>query len=114
GVELLFTMYCDKAGLTLPENRTQQYRGVKWMCVLEDLRSARIYWQRGELTFSAWWRSVRGKKTYADFSWSDPMPFCNDVKKRITYKLKELRDARFAKRISLQPVAEPFAVAASN
>ncbi len=90
GVELLQTMYCDQAGLPLPENRTQKFRGVKWMCVLEDLRSARIYWQRGELTFWDWWRSVRGKKTYADFSWSDPMPFVADVKRRVAYKLRRL------------------------
>jgi predicted ATP-grasp superfamily ATP-dependent carboligase len=90
GVELLYTMYCDNAGLPLPENRTQKFRGVKWMCVLEDLRSARTYWQRGELTFGQWRRSVAGKKTYADFSWSDPMPFVADVKRRVAYKLGQL------------------------
>lgn len=89
GVELLLTMYCDKVGLLLPENRKQQYCGVKWMCVLEDLRSARIYWQRGELKFGEWWRSVRGRKTYADFSWSDPLPFLFDIKRRVAYKLSQ-------------------------
>jgi predicted ATP-grasp superfamily ATP-dependent carboligase len=90
GVELLYTMYCDNAGRPLPENRKQKFTGGKWMCVLEDLRSARIYWQRGELTLRDWWRSVRGKKTYADFSWTDPMPFLADIKRRVAYKLGQL------------------------
>lgn len=98
GVELLYTMYCDNAGLSLPENRQQKFRGVKWMCVLEDLRSARIYWQRGELTLGKWWRSVRGRKTYADFSWSDPLPFVADVKRRLAYKLSQAGQ-KFARRL---------------
>lgn len=101
GVELLYTMFCDNAGLPLPANRTQTFRGVKWMCVLEDLRSARIYWQRGELTFGQWLRSVRGKKTYADFSWRDPMPFAADVKRRVAYKLEQVW-RKLGKRISLR------------
>lgn len=99
GVELLYTMYCDQAGLPLPENRQQKYTGGKWMCVLEDLRSARIYWQRGELTLREWWRSVRGIKTYADFSWSDPMPFVADVKRRLVYKLSQAWQ-KFAQRLT--------------
>ncbi|NUO80685.1 carboxylate--amine ligase [candidate division KSB1 bacterium] len=114
GVELLYTMYCDKTGLPLPENRKQQYRGVKWMCVLEDLRSARIYWQRGELTFGNWWRSVRGKKTYADFSWTDPLPFLFDVKRRVAYKLGKLRDAMFSKKFSVRPEAKPISAMATR
>ena len=100
GVELLYTMYCDKAGLPLPENRTQQYRGVKWICLLEDLRSARIYWRRGELKLGDWWRSLRGKKTYADFSWSDPMPFIASLAGRVAYKFGALR-SRFAQKAAL-------------
>ena len=114
GVELLLTMYCDQVGLLLPENRKQQYRGVKWMCVLEDLRSARIYWQRGELNFGEWLRSVRGKKTYADFSWTDPMPFLFDVKKRVAYKLEKLRDAMFSKKFPLRTEAEPISAMAAH
>ncbi|HQE20190.1 MAG TPA: hypothetical protein PK607_16945, partial [Aggregatilineales bacterium] len=26
-----------------------------------------------------WWRSVRGRKAYAIFSWSDPVPFLADL-----------------------------------
>lgn len=89
GVELLYTMYCDLLGLPLPAARQQRYTGMKWMCLLEDLRSARIYWRRGDLTLRQWWQSVRGPKTYADFAWSDPMPFLADVKRRLSFKLQQ-------------------------
>lgn len=98
GVELLLTMYCDQAGLPLPENRTQKYIGVKWISLLDDLRSARIYWERGDLTFKQWWHSVRGPKTYAIFSWSDPMPFLADVKRRVTFKLQTIWDGLFSRK----------------
>jgi predicted ATP-grasp superfamily ATP-dependent carboligase len=83
GVELLATMYRDTLGLPLPEQRTQSYRGVKWMHVRRDAQSAFHYWRVGELSLRDWYRSVRGKKTYADVSWSDPMPFLADVWREI-------------------------------
>ena len=83
GVELLATMYRDTLGLPLPEQRTQSYRGVKWMHVRRDAQSAFHYWRVGELSLGDWYRSVRGKKTYADVSWSDPMPFLADVWREI-------------------------------
>lgn len=83
GVELLYTMYCDAAGLPLPENRTQQYKGVKWIYLRWDFQSALHYWRRGELTLGEWWRSVRGPKGYAVFSWSDPRPFIADLTRRV-------------------------------
>lgn len=75
GVELIFTMYCDAVGLPLPSNIEQQYNGVKWIHLLRDLQSAFYYWRKGELSFNEWWRSLRGHKTYALLSWSDPAPF---------------------------------------
>jgi predicted ATP-grasp superfamily ATP-dependent carboligase len=75
GVELLYTMYADALGLPLPVSRVQTYGGVKWIHVLRDLQSALSYWRRGDLTLGGWVRSVRGRKVYALFSWSDPLPF---------------------------------------
>lgn len=75
GVELHYTMYCDAAGLPLPESRTQRYVGAKWINILRDLQSAAYYGRRGQLTFREWIRSVRGKRGYAIFSWRDPAPF---------------------------------------
>jgi predicted ATP-grasp superfamily ATP-dependent carboligase len=79
GVELLYTMYCDASGLPLPENRTQRSRGIKWIHVLRDLQAAHHHWRRGELTCREWWRSVKGPKVCAVFSWRDPRPLCRAV-----------------------------------
>lgn len=79
GVELVYTMYCDAAGLPLPGPYVQQYTGVKWIYLRRDFQSALHYWRRGELTLRDWWRSVRGRKAYAIFSWSDPVPFLADL-----------------------------------
>lgn len=90
GVEFVHTMYCDLTGLPLPSNRQQQYRGVKWVSMLEDLRCSVQHWQRGDLTVAQWWRSLRGKKTHAVWSWRDPQPFLADVGRRLAYKAEVL------------------------
>ena len=83
GVELLYTMYCDADGLTLPEDLEQKYEGVKWIHILRDLQSAFYYWRMGELTIKDWWHSVRGRKAFAVLSWSDPLPFIMAVQNSI-------------------------------
>jgi len=47
GVALVYTAYCDLAGLPLPQNRVQKYTGVKWIYLRRDLQSAFSYWRRG-------------------------------------------------------------------
>jgi predicted ATP-grasp superfamily ATP-dependent carboligase len=79
GVELLQTMYCDLSGQPLPLARQQQYTGVKWIHLTRDCASALHYWRNGALTLPGWWRSLRGKKVYAVFSWRDPAPFIGDL-----------------------------------
>ena len=79
GVELIYTMYCDILGLPLPENRDQKYQGVKWIYFKHDLQSAVHQWRRGKLTPREWWRSIRGPKTDAVFSWKDLGPFWFDI-----------------------------------
>lgn len=79
GVELLHAMYCDAAGLPRPAHLTQAYRGVKWLDLRHDIQSALYYRRRGELTMRGWWRSLRGRKAHAIFSWSDPLPFLWDL-----------------------------------
>ena len=78
GVELVYTMYCDVLQRPLPPNRTQQYKGVKWIHFRRDFQSALHYYRRGELSLSDWWRSWRGKKGYAIFAWNDLAPFWYD------------------------------------
>jgi predicted ATP-grasp superfamily ATP-dependent carboligase len=83
GVELLYTMYCDAVGWPLPGNLEQQYEGVKWIHLRRDFQSALHYGRHGELTLKEWWRSFRGRKAYALFSWSDPAPFVGDLQRAI-------------------------------
>ncbi|MDE0936239.1 MAG: hypothetical protein OSA89_10010 [Mariniblastus sp.] len=84
GVEILYTAYCDALGLSLPENRTQSYGGVKWIHLRKDLQSSVAYWRRGELNLVDWLKSVRGKKAYAVASWRDPFPFIYDCWRAIS------------------------------
>jgi predicted ATP-grasp superfamily ATP-dependent carboligase len=81
GVELIYTAYCDLAGLPLPPNRTQMYRGAKWISFRRDMQSAWFYWRRGDLTLRDWAKSWQGKKVDAIFSWRDPAPFFYDLLK---------------------------------
>jgi len=78
GVELLYAQYCDIVGFPLPINLEQKFTGVKWIYLRRDLQSALQYWREGELTLKEWWKSLKGHKFYAVFSWSDPIPFFAD------------------------------------
>jgi D-aspartate ligase len=88
GVEILYTMYCDAVGYPMPKNIIQQYQGVKWMGIRRDLQSALYHWRQGNLTIRDWWKTVKGKKTYALFSWTDPGPFIADLYRAIKLFLK--------------------------
>lgn len=79
GVELIFTMYCDAVGWALPSEREQKSESVKWIYLRQDIQSALTSWRHGELTLLEWWRSVRGRKWDAVFSWTDPAPFWHDL-----------------------------------
>jgi D-aspartate ligase len=79
GVELVYTMYRDAIGLPLPENRRQTYRGVKWIYLSYDLRSAYTSWRAGKLGLFEWLTSLRGPKAFTVFSWSDPAPFLYEL-----------------------------------
>jgi predicted ATP-grasp superfamily ATP-dependent carboligase len=95
GVELLYTMYCDVVGLPLPDNRTQHYKGVKWISLRRDLQSSLYHWREGKLSFRGWLRSIRGKKAYALFSRRDPAPFIGDLIRAVRlYLIPEERKKR--------------------
>jgi predicted ATP-grasp superfamily ATP-dependent carboligase len=79
GVDLLYTMYCDAIGWPLPASVEQKYGGVRWIHLSQDLRSAVHYWRHGNLSLKEWWRSWLGRKTYAAFSWTDPLPFWGEL-----------------------------------
>lgn len=79
GVALLYTMYCDLTGLPLPANRTQPYKGTKWIYLRRDLQSGYYYWRKGQLSLLNWIKSVWGVRQDAVFSRRDPRPFLADL-----------------------------------
>ena len=95
GVELIYTMYCDALGWPLPNNRTQTYGSAKWIYLRRDLQSALFHWKNGNLTIKEWIKSIRGRKRYALFSWSDPGPFYGDLARSVRLFLtREEREKR--------------------
>jgi predicted ATP-grasp superfamily ATP-dependent carboligase len=79
GVELLYTAYCDAAGLELPRSREQRYTGARWLDVRRDAQAALVAQRRGTLTLREWVSWVRGPKAHAIWSGRDPMPFVVDA-----------------------------------
>jgi predicted ATP-grasp superfamily ATP-dependent carboligase len=75
GVELLYTMYRDAIGASLPAARFQRYTGVKWLYLRHDLQSAVVYLWRRQLTPRQVWSSWRGPKVDAVWAARDPGPF---------------------------------------
>lgn len=88
GVELIYTMYCDAIGRALPANREQKEGDVKWIYLRQDIQSALSSWLRKELTLREWWRSLRGRKWDAVFSWTDQAPFWYDLWRAILLLVK--------------------------
>lgn len=78
-VHLLYAKYCDTLGLPVTVNLRQRYTAVKWIYLRHDVQSALYYLLHRRLSLFGWWRSLRGKKTYAVASWSDPIPFWRDL-----------------------------------
>jgi predicted ATP-grasp superfamily ATP-dependent carboligase len=79
GVELVYTAYCDAAGLPLPADREQRYIGTKWLDLRRDAQAAFVARSRGELTVREWVASLRGPKAHAIWSRRDPLPFVVDM-----------------------------------
>lgn len=78
GVDLVYTAYCDAAGLPVPHTR-QRYVETKWIDLRRDLQAAFVAHRRGGLTLRTWAASVRGPKAHAIWSARDPLPFVVDV-----------------------------------
>lgn len=73
GMNFPLACYLDLTGNT-PASVTAYQQGVKWVNVVDDWESWRIYRQRGALTFTGWLRSLRGTKVYSNFASDDPLP----------------------------------------
>jgi predicted ATP-grasp superfamily ATP-dependent carboligase len=79
GVELLYTAYCDAAGLPLPEAREQRYVGAKWVDLRRDAQAAVVARRQGQLSLADWARWLQGPKAHAIWSRRDPKPFLVDL-----------------------------------
>ena len=107
GVDMLLAMYCDATGRNLPANLEQTYGGVKWIDLRHDVQSALYYIRKGELTIGNWLRSLRGRKAYAVFSWTDPLPFLADLwnAARVAMSQEERKRRSHARAIEAQKQA---------
>lgn len=83
GVEMQYTMYCDAAGLPLPDARHVVHPGAKWICWKRDVASAMALRRRGDITLRGWIRSIQGRKWSAVLSMRDPAPFWFDVFRKL-------------------------------
>ena len=76
GINIPYVAYCDLIGkpITLLD-QPGRVRSVKWIDEWREYRSALFYWKQGKLTLKDWAYSMRGPRSYALFSLSDPLPF---------------------------------------
>lgn len=94
GVDLVMTAYCDAVGRPLPAGRVQTYVGAKWVDDRRDLQSALLMIRQGELTWSGWARSLRGRRAHAVVSLADPAPFLVDLAQTAARALRGLTRRR--------------------
>jgi predicted ATP-grasp superfamily ATP-dependent carboligase len=89
GVELAYTAYSDCLGASvaeMPKHRdyeaeaSRQREGPRWVDGLRDATSSLKEMSRGQLSGREWLRSLRGIRSEAVFSLSDPLPGLFEVK----------------------------------
>jgi D-aspartate ligase len=109
GVELLYTMYRDAIGASLPARRRQRDRPVKWVHLRRDVPAAWREVQHRELTLPGWVRTLRGPKVYADLDLSDPVPFVADVTRSAERLLRRRPHGRSSRRRPRRARGRPHA-----
>ena len=77
GVDLPYLLYLDVLGNKVHADGFK--KGVKWFHLKTDLYISIGQIARGRLRLGTYFSSWKGKKTFAIFSWSDPLPFLYDV-----------------------------------
>lgn len=78
GINFPYINYCDLKGMPMATSPDFN-AGIKWVNRYMDADSFLKYRKEGSLTFSAWRRSLKGKKVYADFTWDDPIPVLYEI-----------------------------------
>jgi hypothetical protein len=65
-------------------------KGMTMWRPLDDFRAARAYGRRGELSPTAWVRSVLRRHTFRFASWDDPMPMVAASAQRLANAWRKL------------------------
>ncbi len=111
GVELLYTYYCDAAGLPPPplHERTQRYGGATWIDLRRDLLSSAHHVRRGDLSPRDWWASMRRPKVHAVWSADDPAPAAHEVLRSAGCAARRVlrRASSYVRRPELPETREP-------
>lgn len=86
GINIPYVAYCNLVGksvtlLDQPDGNV----AVKWVNEWREYHSTLFYLKQGRLSLKDWARSMRGPRTYALFSLSDPLPFLLSLT-RLSYK----------------------------
>jgi predicted ATP-grasp superfamily ATP-dependent carboligase len=102
GTDVLRALYLDLTGQDVPvavstaasTATTSQRSGRRWLVEPQDLRSSLIYVKRGDLTVSAWLRSLRNIDETAWWARDDPWPFVVMMTSLLAARLRRLFGAR--------------------
>ncbi len=77
GVNLPYLVYRDLNGLPFSPNGYKT--GIKWIRLLTDTAVVLSEMKKGRLNLVEYFKSIRGKKTFAVFSLQDPLPFWGEL-----------------------------------
>jgi D-aspartate ligase len=97
GMDVLRAMYLDLTGQAVADS--VQQNGRRWIVEPWDLRSSWLYYRHGDLTPSAWLRSVRQVDETAYWARQDPLPcldmwaslLADQLRKRLWRRLRPAR-----------------------
>jgi len=73
GINLPYITYMKTLGRKVDKTSISK-ENVKWLFMIDDIRSAKMGISKGEISFLKWLSSLRGKKEYGVFKWNDPLP----------------------------------------
>jgi len=73
GINLPFIAYMETLGKSVKKVKSN-IKNIKWIFMIDDIKSARISISTGEISILNWLSSLKGKKEFAIFNISDPYP----------------------------------------
>lgn len=112
GVELVYTAYCDAAGMPLPPERRQKYIGTRWLDLRRDAQAVLVARRRGEISLREWAGWLRGPKAHAIWSRQDPAPFLVDLRRASATGIRNLLTSGSPKPPAESPPSGPAPIPA--